>query len=1043
MEPSPPSGSALLVAVTGAPYDPHRGPGRVGALRPGRRGGAAGRDRRCKGDEPLAPVTVVVPSNHVGVATRRLLASGALGPVCAAGRRAGRGHVRHAVPAGRAARRPGAGRRRAAAGVDAGDRRGAARGARRRRRASSRRSPRTPPPRRRSSPPTASCATSRRPGSTRWRGAGPRAADVVRLHRAARASLEAGVVRRAGPDGRRGRGAAGRPGRPRPRARWSSTSRSACPATRPRCSAPSPRSPTSTVLAGATGDAPRRRRAGRGARARSAPDAPSPPALRPATATPTPARTRIVLASDADDEVRAAVRAVVDAVRAGTPLDRIAVLYAGAEPYARLVHEHLAAAGIADQRAGRRAARRPGGRAGCCSTCSRCPSATSAARTCSPGSASAPVLHRRAVGADRRRGSGSPARPGSSPGAPTGTSGCTTLADDRDAQADARRRRPRRARVAGGAPAPATPRGPGGSATSSLGLIDDLAGAAAAPAALGRARRAGPGGTSHACSAGSAGASGGRTAERKAAERVERGARPPGRARRRRGRRSASTCSARTLALELDADLGRVGRFGDGVLVGPVAMGVGLDLDLVVVLGLAEGTLPGARPRRLAAARPRAGGRRRRAAAAPRRASTASTASCSPPSPAPASSCSACPAATCAAAPSGSRRAGCSTSRRRSPGERWWAEDLLAADGDVGRARRVVRRRPAPAARSRRPSRSTGCGALLAAAPPRRRRPRRRRRRASSPAGAAVVAARRSAGFTRFDGNLAGLAVPSPVGAVTSATRLERWAGCPFAYLVQDVLGVDAVENPEDRLEITAARPGQPRPRGARAVHRRGAGAARASSPPARRAVVGRRPGPPGRDRRGGLRRLRGPRASPAGRSSGGASGPASSPTSSASSTRTTPHRRDAPHPPDRRRAGLRAARRAPSTPCRSTCPTGASCASGARPTASTSPTTARSTSSTTRPAAPTAYRGLSEDDPDQRGRRLQLAVYGVAARAHRGEPDADVRADYWFVSDQGRVRAHRLPGHRRRARPGPHHAAARSSTGIEAGVFAVPPDRR
>ena len=29
-----------------------------------------------KGDEPLAPVTIVVPSNYVGVATRRHLASG-------------------------------------------------------------------------------------------------------------------------------------------------------------------------------------------------------------------------------------------------------------------------------------------------------------------------------------------------------------------------------------------------------------------------------------------------------------------------------------------------------------------------------------------------------------------------------------------------------------------------------------------------------------------------------------------------------------------------------------------------------------------------------------------------------------------------------------------------------------------------------------------------------------------------------------------------------------------------------------------------------
>src|SRR4051812_2263433 len=36
-----------------------------------------------KNGEPLEPVTVVIPSNHVGVATRRLLASGVLGSVCA------------------------------------------------------------------------------------------------------------------------------------------------------------------------------------------------------------------------------------------------------------------------------------------------------------------------------------------------------------------------------------------------------------------------------------------------------------------------------------------------------------------------------------------------------------------------------------------------------------------------------------------------------------------------------------------------------------------------------------------------------------------------------------------------------------------------------------------------------------------------------------------------------------------------------------------------------------------------------------------------
>src|SRR5205085_1718843 len=67
-----------------------------------------------------------------------------------------------------------------------------------------------------------------------------------------------------------------------------------------------------------------------------------------------------------------------------------------------------------------------------------------------------------------------------------------------------------------------------------------------------------------------------------------------------------------------------------------------------------------------------------------------------------------------------------------------------------------------------------------------------------------VVRARRSDRFTRFDGNLAGLAVPSPAEHVTSATRLERWAGCPFAYFVHDVLGVEPVENPEEQLRISA-----------------------------------------------------------------------------------------------------------------------------------------------------------------------------------------------------------------------------------------------
>jgi RecB family exonuclease len=58
-----------------------------------------------------------------------------------------------------------------------------------------------------------------------------------------------------------------------------------------------------------------------------------------------PLATRVVNASDSDDEVRCVVREVVQALR-NHPAHRIAVLYADRSPYARLLHEHLGAASI-------------------------------------------------------------------------------------------------------------------------------------------------------------------------------------------------------------------------------------------------------------------------------------------------------------------------------------------------------------------------------------------------------------------------------------------------------------------------------------------------------------------------------------------------------------------------------------------------------------------------------------------------------------------------------------------------------------------------
>ncbi len=61
---------------------------------------------------------------------------------------------------------------------------------------------------------------------------------------------------------------------------------------------------------------------------------------------PEPRASAVVSAADPEDEVRAVVRRVVAAAEAGRPLHELAVLYRLDEPYARLVPEQLAAAGI-------------------------------------------------------------------------------------------------------------------------------------------------------------------------------------------------------------------------------------------------------------------------------------------------------------------------------------------------------------------------------------------------------------------------------------------------------------------------------------------------------------------------------------------------------------------------------------------------------------------------------------------------------------------------------------------------------------------------
>ena len=71
--------------------------------------------------------------------------------------------------------------------------------------------------------------------------------------------------------------------------------------------------------------------------------------------------------------------------------------------------------------------------------------------------------------------------------------------------------------------------------------------------------------------------------------------------------------------------------------------------------------------------------------------------------------------------------------------------------------------------------------------------------------GIELSAARRSAAFTRFDGNLSGVIdSASAMAAVVSPTRLETWATCPRKYLFEQLLEVGAVTEPEQILRIGA-----------------------------------------------------------------------------------------------------------------------------------------------------------------------------------------------------------------------------------------------
>ena len=117
---------------------------------------------------------------------------------------------------------------------------------------------------------------------------------------------------------------------------------------------------------------------------------------------------------------------------------------------------------------------------------------------------------------------------------------------------------------------------------------------------------------------------------------------------------------------------------------------------------------------------------------------------------------------------------------------------------------------------------------------------------------------RREDAFTRFDGRIEGQDVPSPAnGREQSATGLEAYAACPRRYLFERVLRITVRERPEEIVSISAVDRGTMVHQNPPGVHR---GAGRPSprpSHPAGHPLGTRRPGPPPVAGRRRVRRVR------------------------------------------------------------------------------------------------------------------------------------------------------------------------------------------
>lgn len=261
----------------------------------------------------------------------------------------------------------------------------------------------------------------------------------------------------------------------------------------------------------------------------------------------------------------------------------------------------------------------------------------------------------------------------------------------------------------------------------------------------------------------------------------------------------------RSLELELDSGLGRVGSFGNGVLVGPAWMAVGLDLDRIWIVGLSEGTFPSRqrddsllpdRERRtvedLRLRSERTGDEHRHFLAALTAVGRRGRAHLLRP------------------------RGDLRQSDERAPSR--WLVDLATT---------VLGHRPAGSAIDHisegwvQHVASFAAGVLDAGFPATSQEYELRSlvdhahsaghvrehhlvTHGGLGPGADLLWSRAGDSFTRFDGNLLHIDTPDLSGPdmVSSATALETWARCPHQYFMRYLLRVDPLENPELRLRI-------------------------------------------------------------------------------------------------------------------------------------------------------------------------------------------------------------------------------------------------